>query len=191
MSSPLNLKGSKLVGRNILPQRKINTNHVHWPKCSPLLKWELGRSNSASRPVSCTLGRVQIFQIECALLELGTGHFDELTLSVASVNPRHTRWKYSTTSQPSSPSTGIQVPVPEKCLGENLIHPLSGILEKYQGRKEASSSLQRDPGVLGIPLGYCLSAWVSRQPTQESLKDLLKMWIWGLHPRPAESDTGA
>lgn len=36
----LNQKGRKWVGGNILPQRKINANTVHFPKCSPLSRHE-------------------------------------------------------------------------------------------------------------------------------------------------------
>lgn len=68
-------------------------------------------------------------------------------------------------------------------LAENLIHSLSGIPEKYQGRREAGTHLRRDRGVLDVPLGDCFSAWVSRHPTQQSLKGLLKMWIWGMRPQ--------
>ena len=105
LSPPLwNLKGRKHDSRNILPQRKINANNVHFPKCSPLLELKWERANTGSLPVFCTQARAKIAQIEFALLEVGTVHnlMNRLSLLLCREPPRP-RWKYFTTSVHSFP----------------------------------------------------------------------------------------
>lgn len=143
----LNLKGRKRVGRNILPQRKINTNNVHFPQRSPFLKWELGSSNTSSLPVFCTQVRVKISQMKCALLEVETVLclMDRL-LPLLRWEPQHPRWKYLTTLEHRT----FSCPSQKSVLGRTYMILCQECWRKCQGRQKAGTSLQRDPGVLGL-----------------------------------------
>lgn len=59
---------------------------------------------------------------------------------------------------------------------------------KIPGKKRSWHTSAEGPRSPGYPKDYYFSTWVSRQPMQDSFKDLLKMWIGELNPRPAESD---
>lgn len=145
---PLNLKGRKRAGGNILPQRKINVNNVHFPKCSPLLEWKWGRSNTGSHSVFCMQARAKIFQIEFALLEVGTVHnlMNRLSLLLCQ-EPQHPRWKYYTTSvRPFPQLQTISCLSQKSMLGRICFIRNPG---KVQERKESwhkSSERCRSPG---------------------------------------------